>query len=99
MRNPVESQTRRNYRFVAGHPDGSTKHGAWTSKVDASNAAHEYAKRWLSGVKDLGLEGQKVTISIQTRTEETRVFVSQPAFDAEYSQVETDRWGNVRGIR
>jgi len=98
-RNPVTSAITKHYRFVAQHPDGSVKRGDWTSKADANSAATEYAKGWLSSAKRLGLVGQRIKLSIQTRTQETRVFISKPSLTAEYSQVEEDRYGNVWGIK
>jgi hypothetical protein len=98
-RNPVASETRLAYRFIATHPDGSIKHGDWKpSETVAQAEGREYAKSWLMSVKRLGLEGQKVRVDTQTRTHEVRLFLSRPTMSAEYGQLNADHWGNVWGI-
>jgi len=97
-RTPITAASQVQHRFVATHPDGTMKCGKWSTKSTAEYEATEYAKEWLATIRRLGLEGQKIRMGMQMKTEETRVFISRPTMTAEYSQLKTDHYGNFRGI-
>lgn len=87
------------YRFSATLPDGSVGVGTWCKDERTMVAeARAYAEKWLSSVQRLGMHGQAIRIETQTRFTETRQFTSRPKLYADYSKVETDQYGNIRGI-